>query len=177
VRDFGQNAGAGRPRRPGLGVEWLDAHVHPLGEDHGMKGSVNELSEGEKACIQELHDRDRWPLCPYGYLRKRKRATHRLRCGSHRFNANGQTPDQLFSGVEVMPEAGGGRSSSTSPTGPGVTTSRFRRCRRPERQTGGDGGAHPARAPGWGALHQERSPAAEQGERGMAAADGQGLAV
>ncbi len=69
-------------------------------ENHGMKVSVNELSEGEEAGIKsatvEIDGRN-----AYGYLQHEK-GTHRLVRISP-FNANGKRQTS-FAGIEVMPK-------------------------------------------------------------------------
>jgi peptide chain release factor 2 len=90
------NAGAG-------GQDWalmLMRMYTRWAEDHGMKVSVDELSEGEeagiKSCTFEIEGR-----YAYGYLRNEK-GTHRLVRISP-FNANDKRQTS-FAGVEVMPK-------------------------------------------------------------------------
>ena len=69
-------------------------------EDHGMKVTVNELSEGEEAGIKSasIEVEGRYA---YGYLRNEK-GTHRLVRISP-FNANDKRQTS-FAGIEVMPK-------------------------------------------------------------------------
>ena len=93
------NAGAGGTDAQDWAQMLLRMYIR-WAEDHGMKVTVDELSEGEEAGIKsatvEIEGRH-----AYGYLQHEK-GTHRLVRISP-FNANGKRQTS-FAGVEVMPK-------------------------------------------------------------------------
>ncbi|MCT0200996.1 peptide chain release factor 2 [Synechococcus sp. CS-602] len=113
------NAGAGGTDAQDWALMLMRMYTR-WGEDHGMKVSVNELSEGEeagiKSCTIEIDGR-----YAYGYLRNEK-GTHRLVRISP-FNANDKRQTS-FAGVEVMPKLEEGVKLDIPDKDLEVTTSR-----------------------------------------------------